>query len=73
MITQHKCAQCGCNVLHDDCKDQFGNPMQMHPDATKYWKADGRPPTIIEYYCGVKCGFIKYELDNGRDIPDFIK
>ena len=55
MITHHKCAQCGCDVLHDDGINEQGMHVRKHPAATKYWKAEGT--NIIEFYCGVECGF----------------
>jgi len=64
MITRHKCAQCGCDVLHDDGLNKIGVPIRKHPAATKYWKGDG--DKIIEFYCGVDCGFIKYEEERNE-------
>ena len=64
MITNHKCAQCGCDVIYDDGKNELGIRAMPHPESTKYYKAEGK--NIIEYYCGVECGLIRYEEENEK-------
>lgn len=73
MIQHLKCVQCDTDLLYDDGLDEQGRPCQRHPQATKYWKQEGRPPKMVECYCGAACGLAKYELDNDREIPEFLK
>ena len=74
MIFNVTCIQCGADVIYDSGIDEKGNPTPLHSDATLYWKEEfvknGKPGKFVEAYCSCRCGTIKYEIDNGREIPN---